>query len=255
MILVAGNLALVGAVASGDPADVLTVEFTTLPGGLAATVTNQSNSEVDLVITGIRKKPYPIDERILEPWLERRGITEVNRVFLLTADYDAIDDILRVAADIRCSRLLVPPRLRPSIHDQLNSMVIDSGELNIDYFRDGDVPSGSTGYCWQYGGLCLKTPDSRLLFMDRMKADLMSDSSFAGEDYIAIGQKWAGSANDWMELHDLGYDRIICSEFEQAAGTAYFDPSLEPDDVPPDYCHDLSADGNLVLRLPLFSES
>lgn len=254
LLLLVCNLALAGAALSDDRDDSLEVRFTSVPGGLAATVRNPSTDRVDLVITGLRDKPYPIDERILQPWLERRGVGVINRMFVLTADYDTIDDLLRLAERAGCRRLLINSGLNPSFRDQLRLADGIEGDLEIVCLRGIEPATDTVGYVQQHGGLCLQTPTSRLVFVARLREEHLALAGPAAETWLAVGQKWTGSANDWVRLHRRGFSRIICSEFEQASPAAYFDPALEPDSDPPDYCHDLSTEGNLLLRLPISSE-
>lgn len=254
LTLLVGNLILLGAAFAGSENDRLEVTFTTVPGGLAATVTDPSTQQTDLIITGIRHKPYPIDERIIWPWLQRKGVEEVRRVFLLAADYDAIDDVLRLTSRTNCRSLQITDRLRPSVRDHVRSLEKRADSLTIQYFRTAGDSGGDTGYSWQDGGLHLQTPGASLLFVDRLQSANLTPLDTVRAAFLAVGQKWTGSANDWVELHSRGYRGVICSKFEQASETAYYDPALEPDNLPPHRCHDLSVEGEFVLSLPIAAE-
>jgi len=251
LLLIIFNLALVSAAISRSKPDVLVVEFTTVPGGLAATVTNPLTDETDLVITGLRQKPYPVDERILLPWLERQGIGKINRIFVLAADYAAIDDILRLATATHSVRLVTTAELRPSIRDHLSAASEGDPAYDINFLQGRNSVFNIPGYSRQYGGLLLQTPAARLLFVDRFEFGDIRPSELVGDFFVAIGHKWTGGANDWSRLHRLGYTGIICSEIEQVSAVAYYDPGLEPDNTPPDYYYDLSSDGDFVLELSI----
>ncbi|MCP4685076.1 MAG: ComEC/Rec2 family competence protein [bacterium] len=249
-VLIAGNMALVNAAVSPQRNHGLEVEFARVPGGLAATVSNPATGKVDLVITGLRKKNYPLDERILAPWLDRRGTAEINKILVLSADYDVIDDILRLAAKTNCCRIVAPERLRPSVEDHLAAFAAGDERPEVEYSRGGETAGNAPGYIWIREGLMLQTEGGRILFVDRCRFTDPRGSGAAGETLVAIGQKWMGTADDWARLRRLGFARIICSEIEQVSDIAYFDPAMEPDLAPPDYCHDLSSEGNLSLLLP-----
>ena len=88
-----------------------------IPGGAMVLVRGERYSKVDLVITNVIGRDYPVDEKIIIPWLESKSVSEIGRLSVFGAQYDALDDIARIVAGYSVDSLFIPSLLVPAWSD------------------------------------------------------------------------------------------------------------------------------------------
>ncbi len=130
-------------------------------GGVAGIVKYGEASVADLILMGIERRDYPIDERILTPLLKELGISRVGAVFLMSADYDAIDDVIRGASAFGGERLLIPPGLEKSVREHCRT---DSTFLPLAVWRKVRARPRGPGYYPRDNELLVQFGKHQLLF-------------------------------------------------------------------------------------------
>ena len=255
LLLIAAPLAIaalsVGMIGASGQAR-MTLELESVPGGVSALVTSPGRESGDLVITGLREGDYQIEERVLLPKLRRSGVTSLSKVFLLSSDFGVLDDVLRLTDSVRVDSLLIPPGLEASLRDVV-SQKGDPLRTEIVLLHPSDKVE-SFGWVAVKGGVELRLPESRVVFLPRVLVEQIkipaNDHAIDPVKTLVIGETWTPAATDWVSLREAGCTHIICSKIAQAFSEADSDPSIDPDQIPPDYCVDLSQVGRYVLELP-----
>ncbi|MBN1212455.1 MAG: ComEC/Rec2 family competence protein, partial [candidate division Zixibacteria bacterium] len=87
LLLIFLNIGLFYSAAFGDRSDCMKLDMIKIPGGVAGIIKQNRQNRGDLIITDILDRDYPVEEKILKPFLERAGIERLDRIFLLTAPY------------------------------------------------------------------------------------------------------------------------------------------------------------------------
>jgi len=250
VVAVAANVALVIAVAGAFSGSEGRLDVEKVPGGAAVLVRSDRSSVADLIITRLSRKTYPIDERVFEPMLRRHGIDKLGRLIVLASDYDALDDILRLAGSWSVDSLFAGRGLASSITDirtRADSTVY-SGE--IIFFGGRSTESVMRGY--RLGEKVVRLgvdPAFRADIVDRLSPEIFASSTSEAKGVLIVGERWSPSAHDWITLYRSGYDRIVCAEFEQSEVSSWPDLEFEPDAILPDFVTDLSRSGPVRISL------
>jgi len=223
--------------------------FCKVPGGVATVVSRDGTGEADLILTGLSGKNYPMEERILQPLLNDLSITKLSSLFVLDANYGALDDIIRLAHLYRPSTLYIHQALGSGFSDVLARDSSGISAPAVSYFREttGSIPD--SGYYADDHGLWLCRPGSVLLFSSRIRARHFSTLPVPESPVLVLGELWRPSATDWILLRESGYRFIICSRVEQYFEEIAPDSDNTPDKVLPGFIVDLSRAGS--FRLPL----
>lgn len=209
-----------------------------------------NTNRLDLIITGLLARNYPLDERILAPLLYEREVGQLNGVFLLSADYDALDDLLRIASSFAARSFYAQRNLAPSLSDVMGRMSDSPSTIDLHYF-DGPAPaSTASGYYLGDSKITIMLEHTRIDIVPRLLAEHFQPVAFGGPAVLVIGSKWTPAPDDWIRLHQAGYDRIVCVKLEQGESSAWPDAELDPDGAPPDYIWDLSRTGFCRVSLP-----
>ncbi|RKX25807.1 MAG: hypothetical protein DRP45_05085 [Candidatus Zixiibacteriota bacterium] len=248
------NAGLVRAAVTVDRSDMLDIEVQSVPGGIATTVGNPGNQVCDLVITGLARKSYPIDERILAPDLRRRGYDRIGRLFILSAHYDAIDDVLRLARDFEADQVYFSANLRGSVEDVIIATDSIQVQGEIIYCHDRFDVEAPYGFFPSVSEFELRFGSTRLILTNQVHSGLFQRSSFDGQTMLLIGSNWQPAAADWIALHENGCGKIICSKIEQRSPSDYADPGLDPDMALPHYIYDLSHSGSCRFQINISTQ-
>ena len=221
------------------------VEAHPIPGG-ALGVIGCGDSASDLVITSLDAKGYPLDERVFLPLFERLGIDRARRLFVLEADYDALDDIARLAILVHAERLCLESGLSPSWSD-LTAHIEYDNLPPVDFFGGAGESLDSLGIIAVKGAVHLVLPNARVSFAaDPEMVAKAADSRQT--DVLVLGERRPVAASDVLRLRALGYSALVCSKFEQGEGF-WPDDETNPDFVPPEFVHDLTRRGRWILSL------
>lgn len=245
------NLALAGAAVADADKDEITIRFNTVPGGLVAIMTSPGSTSCDLILTGLNRRGYAVDDKILGPMLRRQSLSHIEKLLVLNSDYDAIDDILRLANEFSVAELLVSARLKASFQDGMQSTRIDLAKHRVSYFDEPVRIDDQSGYYLERSAICLKAGRNKIIFVDRLHSELFDPDAERGGTVLAIGSKWSPSPDDLARFSSLGFARIVCSKFEQVGSGAYYEADLDPNASLPDPVVDLSVRGSYVLTIPI----
>jgi len=100
-----------------DSTSDVEMRIATVPGGVAAVVRPANSRDADLILTGLAAKDYPVDQRVVRPLLSRSNIRHVRSITLLSADFDALQYVARLADSLLVARLYLHQRLEASWSD------------------------------------------------------------------------------------------------------------------------------------------
>ena len=200
--------------AATRPDDGRDIWLTSVPGGVAAVV-EAPGGDADLILTGLRSRSYPLDERIFLPALNELGVSRLNRCFLLSADYDALDDFLRLAAETDAAALYVPASLTASLSDltRLHPNLVPPARL-VPFSGMPAAPPDS-GISVAAGRVRLSFAAGEMLFLGRGSRVPAASAGRAGCRWLIVG----GPVSDMASAADIarrgGFDRIVCAKIAQ----------------------------------------
>ncbi|MEE8577072.1 MAG: hypothetical protein V3T31_07430, partial [candidate division Zixibacteria bacterium] len=222
-----------------------------IPQGTAAVVIRPGCKDADLVITSMMGRAYPIEERIIVPELKHLGVDSLNAIFVVSADYDAIDDILRLAGSLNASCVYISRRLEPSFRDVVNLDSSISRTYDLVVLNRNTEPVIGRGYF--YGltarGLLLSANGSEVIFCDCLSAGhFTGQDSFANQTLI-IGRPCSTSLEDLTRLGHTGYNDIVCSKIVQLDRRTEPAAAKSGQIALPTGIHDLSRLENVTLSL------
>lgn len=250
VILVGLNLFLVEKIFSSRGNDNLGMELVKIPGGVVALIRTGELSEADLIITGIIERKYSVEEKILTPVFEKARLDKIKRLFILTADFKAIDDILRLAEIFRVEKVYAAAYLKASMSD-----ILARGDFNfpeafdISYFSPSMEPKTFPGYYADEKGFWLILEHHRVLFTGQVTKAVFTPAEDKRESIVVIGESWSPSENDWVSLAGAGYGIIICSKIEPPFQLKSKFIASYHDRNRPDFIYDLESQGPLYLSL------
>ncbi len=250
LLLITLNAGLVWGALIAPAADQGSIECHSIPGGVAVIVRHSALARPDLVLTGLTAREYAIDERILVPLLNERGVDALGAVFLQSADFDALDDLIRTCYAFQTRSLYVPEELEASLTDVRSDPILADVALDVNFFSGPDPGSGQSGYNLSTDLVRVNYGHNRIDIVSRLSSKNFYQADDRTPAVLIVGSKWNPAATDWIRLHRVGYRRIICSRVEQTESTLWPDRELDPDNVPPDYLVDLFHDGFVRLNLP-----
>ncbi|UCD62783.1 MAG: ComEC/Rec2 family competence protein [Candidatus Zixiibacteriota bacterium] len=225
------------------------VDIFPIPGGVAAAVHHPGRDRTDLVITDIASRPYPVDSRVLDPCLTGLGVGDLDAVFVLAAQFNAIDDLLRLFRERSARHLYIDHRLKSSFGDVIAQTGMDTAGLPVATF--GGQPADSPPSRWYYAagsdGLVLHLDRTNLLFCSCLDPDRAVSSVPA--DIVVTGSLWRVPPGELAALSSLGVRQIFCSKFAHPTQPTDFDARTSGQAVPP-AIHDLSLLGPATVKIP-----
>ncbi|MGH8015727.1 MAG: ComEC/Rec2 family competence protein, partial [Candidatus Zixiibacteriota bacterium] len=136
-----------------------------IPGGTAILANENSSGNADLIITGLESKSYPIDERVFESSFMSLGIRKINRLFVLSSEFGAMDDILRVSDKYESKEIYIDQRLDKSFRDITNSLY-GTGDIRIKLFSGILKRSDDPGIFPAQNALLIDYGDSEVLVLN-----------------------------------------------------------------------------------------
>jgi competence protein ComEC len=248
-VVLVTNVGLAYVVLGQTGRDRAWLDYTTVPGGVAVLIRDIASDRPDLIITGLARRSYPIDERVISPWLVRQGIQRLGRVFVLSAEYTALDDLLRSLSDYEARSLYASRHLAPSLADALTAMGDTAPRVEVTYFNGARSSQELSGYYLSDHQISVNLGPSRVDLVDKLQAGHFEADDGRISATLVIGSTWAPVADDWIQLHQSGYEQIICAKLEQRTLMPWSDSELDPDGEPPDYICDLFRTGSARFSL------
>ena len=250
VLLIIINTSLVWAAFVSPRGDQASIECHSIPGGLAVIVRTNDQARPDLIITGLTKRDYAVDEKIIIPLLHERDVDALNGVFVLSADFDVLDDLLRVCRAFQARSLYVPKKMSPSLIDAWNDADLADIILDINYFTGQNTGIDRPGYDLSDDMIRVTFAHTRVDVVNQLSSSHFQPVADTSSALLIIGSRWTPAAHDWIRLHQIGYHQIICARFEQPESDLWPDSELDPDNAPPDYLIDLYRTGYARLKLP-----
>jgi hypothetical protein len=229
------------------------MEIRSVPGGVAALFCDGDGDRVDLIVTGLDTRDYRIDQSILAPWLDSRGIAGLNSLFVHSVSYDAIDDILELGRKYGATAVYFDVQLAPSVAD-----VVGTGEISREtipkpvFYEPRKSPISLPGYYPGRDGILVLFEHTSILLTDRLTERHFRSRPARRNSLLVIGRRWRPSVSDWISLRRLGYGGIICSKIEPVVPEGLDPAERSPGPMFPHYIHDLSQQGHIRIR---FGES
>ncbi len=148
------------------PRPMVEIRVATVPGGIAAVVSQSASRTTDLILTGLTAKPYPLHERVLAPLLDRAGTAHVRSVILLSADFNALDHILRLTDSLAVERLYLHRRLRASYADFVRFGGLEPTTPVVFFGGTAADSTGFTGFRLDNAGVRLQCGGGQLVVAD-----------------------------------------------------------------------------------------
>ena len=214
-----------------------------VPGGIAAIV-GLEDGRADLILTGLISRDYTIDERILQPLLDREEVGQLDQLFVIGADFNALDDILRLARSTQASRLWLDSDLRSAASDSRFRGLTDSLELR--YFGGTISSQPENGYVATRNHLTLSRSGHTFVFIPT--ADGLGKHSpnlTVSSGVLVVGGRLPNAPELWLKLRSAGYSRVVCPVIEQSPQFGETDPLLDPNGIVPDFAIELSKIGTV----------
>jgi len=175
-LALAANAALVVAVVTLSPGDSTRLRFDRVPGGVAVLVMRGHASSDDLIITGLAKTTYAADESVLAPILRKDHIDKLRYLTVQSADYDAVDDILRLARSFSVDTLWIQGDLVNAVSEVQAQFPGARFEGAVLKFGGAMDTVGTDGYYLCGRTICLALQDSRIDIVDRPESRVLHPS-------------------------------------------------------------------------------
>lgn len=99
------------------PPERVIVSVVPVAGGMVSVVQQGESPTGDVFFAGLHAKEYDLDEVLVSPLLHGLGITSLSSLFVISADYGVIDDILRIARQFHAKDIFINPALERSFDD------------------------------------------------------------------------------------------------------------------------------------------
>ncbi|MFZ5980555.1 MAG: ComEC/Rec2 family competence protein [Candidatus Zixiibacteriota bacterium] len=223
---------------------------TAVPGGAAAVLQKTDRAGGTLLVTDLHARTYPLDEKILNPFLAEAGLGYLEQMVVLTLDYQAIDDLLRTALVYRTRYVYINQFLNASFADVIAERFGDR-ELPFELveFGTADDEKGCLGIYPDRDLIRLVTEDRRIILVNDPGSIPVACPRDSRNNWLIIGRKWRPTKSDLMEMYRRGFTRLICSKiepFELEKDTTFRQVA---DSLPADYLYDIHSRG--PVRLPL----
>jgi competence protein ComEC len=249
VLLVFVNIGLLGKVVSafqGEPDWVVTCF--SVPGGEAAVVRAPASSEGDIIIAGLAGKDYQIEDRIFQPVLDGLQIKKVHSLMVTTADYDAVDDIIRLGENYGVEIVYVADKLRRSFNDV--TRISFSGRINariVPYSQFWEPLKEGIGYYPFESGVAVNFDSVLVVFADTISSSFFDWCRPDRQAVLVINQPTAVDSSLQQLLLSKGFFRVVCSKVKQERGSsAKFAETTQPGR---DFIFDLSVYGALRLEI------
>lgn len=220
-----------------------------LPGGIAAFVKQAGADEGDVILTGLAGRDYEIEDRIIVPILEGLKIQRINSLFVISADFDAIDDLLRLAEAYGVETIYVAAALQKSFTDV--SQINFSGKVTakiVPYPQNIPNPK-EPGYYPSRLGVLANFGSAAVVLTDRIKPDHLTFVPPHERQILVVGGRLDADSSSWHTLRSAGYTQIVCSKAKQPISPLLGHTGSQPSVTVPGFVYDLGRLGALKLEV------
>ncbi len=239
---------VMGALASQACTEVW---LSNVPGGTVMVIKPNESSQADMIITSLRSKEYPIDEYILVPLLRQLKINTLENIFLLSAEYDAVDDVLRLAKKMSASRFVIPAGLENSVQDIIRFSLNSVFPVDITIAGKSPADTRKIGYYPFEGGIVVNLGKEVFTVVNRLTPKVREYSSDGQSSILVVGYPVKQGNIDWDLLSEDRYPKIICSKIIHSTSKK-LPSALSITDTIPKYVTDLTQAGSFYLQIPSF---
>lgn len=213
LINAALTFSIVGAATKSDHKEYL--EVFNIPGGSAVVLRRQGGESPAMVITGIQSRDYPLDERIFETALSSIDVKKLDKIFILSAEYGAMDDILRLAKKMQINRIYVNDGLVRSFSDLTSNMTgIDSAMKVIPF---GNMPPIENSPGVYLSGQCItwNFEAAKVQITSNLDPTCLKTGAYQLNRALIIGNYKSLTPENMGPLLSSNCQLIICSKTDQ----------------------------------------
>ncbi|MBK7143390.1 MAG: ComEC family competence protein [bacterium] len=249
VVLIGLNIGLVTSIAFASDESESKVFVNTVPGGVMI-LSQPSSAESDLIITGLTDKPYQLDQRIMLPWLRSHQVDSLRYCILLSGNYHALDDFVRLTDSLGARRVYVASPIEGRFRQVWRELGKEESSFDKVRFFGADSLGDDLGYSLHRKAISISLPQARLLVGQTIE-DLPSLTIQSDDRPVVaiIGKNWKADPTDWLAYHANGLDEVICSRIAQRTVQNETDAHAGVAADIPDYIHQLSLVGEIQINL------
>ena len=197
--------------------DFCSVDVFNIPGGTAILIYQNQSQVPDLIISGLTRKPYPIDERIFSSAFDELGVEGLGQVFVMSSEYGAIDDIYRLCLSYQANSVIVDARIEKSFADISRTLFGNFSTIKIESFSAENSDKSLPGYYPSKNLIKLELDNSSILIANQ---DILS-----GKNKVSLAKpslviycgrsKTARSKIEEILESQSNLEQLVCSRIEQ----------------------------------------
>lgn len=188
-----------------------------IPGGVVAVIPQAENNSADVVVTGMARKKYTIEGKIISPQLEKLDVKNINSLFLLSSDYHALADVLNIIKKYQMKEIYINQQLVTSFKDAIYDYQMKLPEFKIYTYGNNQKDIKQTGYYLSNIGLLANFADIQILFCDKLPPVSFEYPHGNKKQVLVLGRSWQISKKMLRKFYNLGYKQVICSNIAQSA--------------------------------------
>jgi len=203
--------------ASGRHNNFCTIDIFNIPGGSAILIYQNQSRLPDLIISGLTRKPYPIDERIFSSAFDELGVEGLGRVFVMSAEYGAIDDIYRLCLSYRAKSVIVDARIKKSFSDIRRTLFVNYRTIKIESFPAEKSKKMLQGYYPSKGLIELELNKTSILIANEniLSGDIKVKLTKPSLVIYCGRSKIARSEIEEIIESQSNLEQLLCSRIEQ----------------------------------------
>lgn len=213
------TFSVVGAAVRHDVLNCLAVF--NIPGGLAVILSPTAGRSPALFITGIQSKPYPLDERIFESALASLGIEKIDKLIVLSAEYGAMDDVLRLASKMGTKDLYVNQPLIRSFGEISYNYTDFEKNVELKTFGSSRLENGAPGIYLSALYVSLNFGVSEVVIANDQNVEGAQQVSGNGLRSLILSSYNTINTLAFEKIDHTQLSAIICSKIDQQS-TSHF---------------------------------
>jgi hypothetical protein len=207
---------VVNVVAAVQRRDCPTIYLFTVPGGIAAFVKQADADEGDVILTGLTGKDYQIEDQVIIPILEGLRIKKLNSIFVISADFAAVDDVIRLSEICQAKTIHISNDLEKSFSDV--SRINFSKKVMAKIVPSPNEAAGpqETGYYPSRRGVVVNFDSAMIVFADGINPDVLALNQPLKPSVLVVGERLEADSSMCQLLRKAGYALAVCSRIRQA---------------------------------------